>query len=66
MGNKLSATVYWLIAGSWIFLGLAQLPGSPFQSVKLWQIGVGELCVIALLLGLRWCIQVLRTKRRAN
>lgn len=38
------AIVYWLIAGSWIFLGLDQLVGLPFQSVKLWQMGVGEHC----------------------
>jgi len=66
MSNKLAAVVYWLVAGSWIFLGLAELIGSPFSRVKLWQIGIVGLCALALLLGLRWCAKSLRAKSRSS
>lgn len=66
MGDKVATTAFWLIAGSLIMLGLVALIGSPIQSLELWQIAVGALCAVALLLGLRQCVQILRGKRRVG
>jgi len=66
MGDKIATTVFWLIAGSLIIFGLVALIGSPFRSLEFWQIAVGALCAIALIFGLRQCVQILRGKRRVG
>lgn len=63
MGDKIATIVFWLIASSVVIFGLLALAGYPFRSLELWQIAVGILCTVALIFGLRQCVQILRGKR---
>jgi hypothetical protein len=66
MGDKIATMVFWLIAGSLVIFGLVALAGFPFRSLELWQLAVGLLCAIALIFGIRQCVQILRGKRRVG
>lgn len=64
MGDKIATIVFWMIASSLVVFGLVALAGFPFRSLELWQITIGVLCAVALIFGLRQCVQILRGKRR--